>query len=221
MVYPSIEINEQQIITTQSSIRPSLYFWSVWTQHQTYLLQRCRYWMGGNQANAEDALSQAMLKAWERWPASQLRDPRAWLIRLTHNHCVDLHRKSGRQAISTDQIETATSAETKIHVPEETILQDELKQVLHKEIHNLPSKLQIAVSLYYLQERTTQEIAQQLSISENNVHKRLQKARARLRPRLDQYLYSSRRMRHTLIPMQYDSLPKGYRHLKSTLHSLD
>ncbi|NJN23919.1 MAG: hypothetical protein HC810_05380 [Acaryochloridaceae cyanobacterium RL_2_7] len=114
---------------------PHLSFWAIWKQHQAYLLNRCRNWMGGNPAHAEDALSQSMLKAWELWPnvVSELRNPKAWLIRLTHNHCVDLHRKFGRQAIATNDLETyemtPISATSRVNPPDQNILQTELSQV--------------------------------------------------------------------------------------------
>ncbi len=177
---------------------PHLSFWPLWEQYQAYLLSRCRNWMGGNLAHAEDALSQAMLKAWELWPKvfAELRNPRAWLIRLTHNHCVDLHRKFGRQAIATQDLEmvdvTPVIATSSVASPEENLLQAEFKQVLQTEIQGLPQSLQQPFADYYLREKTTQAIAQDLQISENNVYKRLQKAREHLRHRLDLYLNSNR-----------------------------
>jgi len=56
--------------------------------------------MGGNPIDAEDALSRAMLKAWEKVQqfAGEIANLKAWLTRLTHNLCVDIHRERSRAA---------------------------------------------------------------------------------------------------------------------------
>ncbi|NES00222.1 MAG: sigma-70 family RNA polymerase sigma factor, partial [Symploca sp. SIO1B1] len=41
-------------------------FWQQWEQYRDYLYRCCIKWMGGNPIDAEDALSRAMLKAWEK-----------------------------------------------------------------------------------------------------------------------------------------------------------
>jgi len=41
-------------------------FWRQWQQYRDYLYRCCIKWMGGNPTDAEDALSRAMLKAWEK-----------------------------------------------------------------------------------------------------------------------------------------------------------
>jgi RNA polymerase sigma-70 factor (ECF subfamily) len=43
-------------------------FWQLWQQNQTYLYRCCLKWMNGNRIDAEEALSQAMFKAWEKLP---------------------------------------------------------------------------------------------------------------------------------------------------------
>ncbi|HLO83464.1 MAG TPA: sigma factor [Nostocaceae cyanobacterium] len=58
-------------------------FWQVWESSQNYFYKCCLQWMGGNYHDAEDALNQAMLKAWKEWPkyANEIIYPKAWLTR--------------------------------------------------------------------------------------------------------------------------------------------
>ncbi|MGB7274876.1 MAG: sigma factor, partial [Geitlerinemataceae cyanobacterium] len=58
----------------------------------------CIKWMGGNITDAEDALSRAMLKAWEKIQTSveKIRNFKAWLTSLTRNLCMDIHRERSR-----------------------------------------------------------------------------------------------------------------------------
>ena len=80
-------------------------FWQLWLLYQDYLYRRCQMWMGGNQIDAEEVLSQARLKAWETLPndALKITNPKAWLTRMTHHLCVDIYRKRQRLAKNVDK----------------------------------------------------------------------------------------------------------------------
>ncbi|MEM7065219.1 MAG: sigma-70 family RNA polymerase sigma factor [Cyanobacteria bacterium P01_B01_bin.77] len=176
---------------SHSNLQPD--FWSTWLQHQSYLSHRCLQWMGGNQANAEEALSNAMLKAQTKWPqyADTINNPKAWLTRLTHNLCVDLHRTQRREPISVDNFEdvvTDTIAWTDVSSPKTTLLRQELITYLQQIIAELPPRLNQAFVLKILQGKSYKDISQQLSISEANARKRIQQARTILRKQLKQYL---------------------------------
>ncbi len=75
-------------------------FWQQWQQYRDYLYHCCIKWMGGNPTDAEDALSRAMLKAWEKVQkyAGEIDNFKSWLSTLTHNLCVDIHRERSRGA---------------------------------------------------------------------------------------------------------------------------
>ena len=149
--------------------------------------------MGGNRANAEEALSMAMLKARSKWPqyADKVTNPKAWLTRLTHNLCVDLHRAHRREAISVDNFEevvTKVVAQTDISSPKTALLKQELRTYLHQIITDLPPQLHQPFVLRFLQEQSYRDIAHQLLISEDNARKRVQQARSILRKQLKRYL---------------------------------
>lgn len=42
-------------------------FWQLWKFYQEYFYKHCLNWMRGNSHDAEEAMSQAMLKAWKEW----------------------------------------------------------------------------------------------------------------------------------------------------------
>lgn len=67
--------------------------WLLWQQYQDHLYRCCLKWMNGNRTEAEDALSRAKLKAWEKMQklAKKIVNLKAWLTRLTHNFCIDIH----------------------------------------------------------------------------------------------------------------------------------
>ena len=72
-------------------------FWPVWLEHRSYLRGHALRFSGGNMADAEDALSEAMLKAVQNFSPAKIRNHRSWLLRLVHNACMDRHRGNSRR----------------------------------------------------------------------------------------------------------------------------
>jgi len=170
-------------------------FWQLWHQNRDYLYRCCLRWMGGNPTDAEEVLSRAMLKAWDKLPdyAEKITNLRAWLTRLTHNLCIDIHRERRRKAMQIEDIEevaaTGSSAVIScLNSPEEALLHHELGQYIRRAIDTLPSRLRNPFILRYCHQIAYQDIAQQLALSLNNVYKRIQQARDILQKHLSRYL---------------------------------
>lgn len=87
-------------------------FWLQWQQYRDTLYHCCLKWMG-NPMDAEDALSRAMLKAWDKVQqyAGEITNFKAWLTSLTHNLCIDIHREHSRSANRVEDIEGYASSE--------------------------------------------------------------------------------------------------------------
>src|SRR4051812_14160920 len=62
-----------------------------------------RYALGllGNQADAEDATQEALLRLWNHLPRINLFNIRAWLYRTTRNYCLDQIRRRTHTASPT------------------------------------------------------------------------------------------------------------------------
>ncbi|WP_199245923.1 RNA polymerase sigma factor [[Phormidium] sp. ETS-05] len=95
-------------------------FWQEWEKYKDYLYRCCLKWMG-NPTDAEDALSQAMLKAYSEFQksANRIDNLKAWLTQLTRNLCLDIHRKIKRGALPVADFEGIV-AEEKLASQEET-----------------------------------------------------------------------------------------------------
>ncbi|MEZ2276040.1 MAG: RNA polymerase sigma factor [Microcoleus sp.] len=169
-------------------------FWQLWEQNRDYLYRCCVKWMG-NTTDAEEVLSRAMLKAWDKLPdyAAQITNLRAWLIRLTHNLCIDIHRERRRKAMQIEDIEEIAATGNSAFIsgldsPEEALLHHELGKYIRRAIDTLPSRLRTPFILRYCHQIAYQDIAQKLALSLNNVYKRIQQAREILQKRLSGYL---------------------------------
>lgn len=160
-------------------------FWQQWQQYQDYLHRCCIKWMGGNPTDAEDALSRAMLKAWEKvqkYAAGEIYNFKAWLTTLTRNLCVDIYRERSRGANRVEDIEGYARSEEQGLVrsedtPEIALETDEKRMVICRAIDNLPTRLRETFILYFYKELSYSEIAEQQEISYQNVCKRISQAR--------------------------------------------
>lgn len=170
-------------------------FWQLWELHQDYFYRHCLKWMRGNFHDSEEAMSQAMLKACNEWQisANTIKDPKAWLTRLIYNVCMDMHRKYQREATVIKNIKEINCAENpeftyELELPESRILKLEMQAYLYQRIQALPDRLRLPFVLHYAQGKSSKDIAKQLALSDDNVRKRLQKARSILQKQLHKYL---------------------------------
>jgi len=169
-------------------------FWRQWQQYRDYLYHCCIKWMGGNPTDAEDALSRAMLKAWEKVQkiGVEIANFKGWLSTLTHNLCVDIQRERSRGANRVEDIELyASSVEQGLvsfkETPESVMETGEKRIVIRRAIDNLPTRLRETFILHFYRELSYQEIAQQQEISYQNVCKRISQARKILQEELRGY----------------------------------
>lgn len=126
----------------------------------------------GCDADAEDAVSKAVLLAWRS--VGRLRDPtkiKPWLIKITVNCAYEIRRKSGRVTFLEEIIEPSA--------PDEHRYDD-----LWEAVSALPDERRIAVTLYYYDGLTVEEIAKILRLPDGTVKSRLSRAREQLRQML-------------------------------------
>ncbi|WP_055074378.1 RNA polymerase sigma factor [Pseudanabaena sp. 'Roaring Creek'] len=180
---------------TSLSQNNSLDFWHLWQLHQSYLYNCCLKWMGGNFTDAEDVLSQAMLKACHEWPkyVTKVKYPKAWLSRLIHNLCIDILRKRRNESTRIENVEKIKSKENlSLYyagvVPESNLLSLELWGYIQHKIKLLPKSLSASFILYYYQDKSYRDIAKQLFISEDNARRSVKKAKKFLQKYLNKYL---------------------------------
>ncbi|NES00107.1 MAG: RNA polymerase sigma factor, partial [Symploca sp. SIO1B1] len=188
-------MSDFQLVTTspQGSCSEDLQqrFWRQWEQYRDYLYRCCIKWMGENSIDAEDALSQSMLKAWEKVQkfAGKISNFKSWLTSLTRNLCVDIYRERSREANRVEDIEVYASGEQQElleseDTPERAVETNEKRVVIRRGIENLPPRLRETFILHFYQDLAYQEIAQRQEISYQNVCKRISQARKILREEL-------------------------------------
>lgn len=177
-------------VIAQALDRPSPLdsFWGVWIAHQEVLRNRSLRLSGGNRADAEDALSNAMLRAAQAYARQPVQNPRAWLLRILHNACMDQHRRNATLAAMEDPPSEAPQTplagwEGVAPSPEEELSQAQMERAWREALSALPEPLSDPLRLY-LEGWPDELIALQLNISRELVRKRRQLAKDRLRAAL-------------------------------------
>ena len=87
----------------------------LWRQYQDVVYRRCLSLLRGCQQEAEEAYSRvamAVLQSSSLWQSDSLRSAKAWLLTVTRNVCMDVHRerKRGREV----SLEALTAASHKL-----------------------------------------------------------------------------------------------------------
>ena len=139
-----------------------------------------------NQTDAEDAVQQTFIQAFESLAAKKPAVPvRAWLFQVAHNKCIDLLRR--RRAIPRSQLEREAEEWTEAEpvdaepLPEEIYERAELQELLRSAIDDLQPRAREVVLLRYVGDLTFAEIGSSLGIPENTAKTTFQRAKQQLR----------------------------------------
>ena len=125
-----------------------------------------------NDADCEDALQEAALKAWEK--RSRLREERyfrTWITRILINACYDTQRKR-RRTVPLDEIPEQTAASA----PD---------TALAMALEAIPEKLRLPLVLCYSEGMTYEEAASALRIPITTLRGRIHRGKNELRKEVD------------------------------------
>lgn len=122
-------------------------------------------------ADADDAMQEAILRAWRRLPL--LREESrfdAWVTRILINECRDLMRRRKRQGVPYDEKIGETQA---YQAPEDTGLREALRA--------LPEKFRLPLLLHHMDGYPLEEVARIMRLPVSTVKGRLYEARKKLK----------------------------------------
>ena len=165
--------------------------------HYSWLM--CR-----NREDAEEVAQETLFNVFENF--DHLRQPervRPWVFQIAKNACLMKRRKSlfaPSKELSLDEfLPTMDHAggHGKLQIadwsslPDDRMLQSELKDVLERAMGELPENYRSVILLRDVEELSTLETAQILDLTEDVVKTRLHRARLAVRQELDEYLKTS------------------------------
>ncbi len=156
-------------------------FIKIYDEYSPKIFKYCLFRVSSKE-EAEDLASQTFLKAWDYTSTGKEIDNfQAFLYQIAHNLVVDHYRK-GRSSkeISID------NPDNPIDIPENVEFVDTLDQELalrdvRQKLDELPDNYKEIITLRYVNDLSIKEIAQAMSITENNASVILHRATEKLK----------------------------------------
>jgi len=151
-------------------------FLSELDKHQNIIHKVCRTYTN-NDAAHKDLFQEITIQLWSAYPKFRGESKfSTWMYRVSFNTAISLYRKNKRN------IETTTLIENKIDLEfsEYNDKQDKQLDLLYKAIHSL-NDIEKALALMYLEDKSYEEIALTLGITEINARVKMNRTKTKLK----------------------------------------
>ena len=159
------ELEDQRLLQLASSIPDA--FMLLWQRHESYLYRRCVRWTK-SEMDAEDVLSEVMLKVRAAIEGEPIRNFKAWVTRLSYNLCMNMYHKRARYAEKAIYLEDMPDAGEELMglnpLPLEMVMQNDLLREVKAAMLQLPAHLREPIRLHSFSHMSYHEIATQLGI---------------------------------------------------------
>ncbi|WP_395857853.1 RNA polymerase sigma factor [Cystobacter fuscus] len=162
-------------------------FWEIWQSYQHPLHQQSLRLTRGNQDEARELLSAAMLRAAQKFPqhSKNIKNMKAWLHQLLHNICMDA-MKERRHIVpkpldSDEEWEEEFPSHEEQSSPEELFMRHESVRGMWQQVQELPETLRAPLVMRFCEDLSYPEIAARLTLTHCNTRKRIQLACERMR----------------------------------------
>ena len=144
-----------------------------------------------NHMDAEDVTQEVMIRTWQNINKFNFVAARAWIMRTTHNLCLDYLRRQGRrynrEVPIDDNLSEKIEDERNTVMPDKALNQSIIDSKIKNAVENLSEKLKSSFILYELQGFKYKEISKILDIPLNSVKVNILRARKQLQKDLTIY----------------------------------
>jgi RNA polymerase sigma-70 factor (ECF subfamily) len=141
---------------------------------------RLARWLAGNEADAEDVVQEASLRAFRYFRTFDGRNARAWFLRIVRNVCWSRWQHTPRPAIDVFDEEQHSGGQQRLD-PETILLQADDASIIAGALGNLPKRSRELIVLREMEGLSYQELADVLDIPIGTVMSGLSRARGALR----------------------------------------
>lgn len=146
-------------------------------------LFRFALWLSRSQQVAEDVVQETMLRAWRSFDSlKEDTAARHWLLTIARREHARLYERKRHETVNIDEL-VQTEASSLASKSEHAMVEEDMRDV-RQAIFELPQDYREPLVLQVLMGYSTEEIAQQMSLTQGAVLTRLFRARNQLRARL-------------------------------------
>lgn len=146
------------------------------------------YTVVGGVQGSEDLAQEAFVTAWKS--LGQLRQPenfKAWLCGITRNLTRNFHRRDNSREKSVE----AESEPAITEDPSAVLITREEEQLLWDSLNQIPIEYREPLVLFYREDRSIRQVAEDLALTEEAVRQRLSRGRSMLREQVVEWVESS------------------------------
>ena len=144
-----------------------------------------------NNMDAEDITQEVMIRIWQNVNKFNFLAARAWIMRTTHNLCIDYLRRNKnqyqRELSIDDNLSERIEDKRNAVMPDEILTQKLLDKNIKRAVENLQERLKSPFVLYELQGFKYKEISKILDVPLNTVKVNILRARKLLQQDLKIY----------------------------------
>ena len=148
-------------------------------------------YMVKNRMDAEDISQEVLIRLWKNMGKFNLPSAGSWIMRTTHNLCIDYLRReqiANKRSIFIDEdFEERIADSNKLNQPEVTTLQNITEEKIKTAVQKLPENLKSVFVLYEIEGFKYKEISSVLDMPINSVKVYILRARKKLQEDLKEY----------------------------------
>jgi len=148
-------------------------------------------YMVRNHMDAEDVTQEVMIRTWQNINKFKFAAARAWIMRTTHNLCLDYLQRQGRkynrEVSIDDKLSERIEDTSETAMPDNILNQNIIDREIKSAVENLSEKIKSPFVLYELQGFKYKEISKILDIPINSVKVNILRARKKLQKDLKVY----------------------------------
>ena len=138
---------------------------------------RLAFSMLGDRAAAEETAQEVLLRVWKGLPRFRAESSLStWIYSITRNACLTARRRGGPRAVSLEEPAARREAERRVAAGWPTVASPDAGALLDR----LPAKYRHVVALFYMQEKSYDEVARMLGLPVGTVKTYLFRARKSL-----------------------------------------
>ena len=146
-----------------------------------------------NRMDADDITQEVLIRIWKNIDSFDINRAKSWIMRTTHNLCLDYLRKrqsSTKKFIEIDEeFENNFKEEDVLSDPEITLRRETVKLKIKEAVENLPEQLKSVFVLYEFEGMRYKDISEILNIPINSVKVYLLRARKKLQFELKEFVH--------------------------------
>lgn len=162
-------------------------------QHKNSIFSYAIYLLH-NKEDAEDVIQEVFIKLWKNWNRIQPGKHFSWIMKVTHNCCIDKIRKRKNFQFSDQPVDSLDMSNSNdysnvILNPEKQYAIIEKQEMLYSALKKLPEKQKNILLMHYFLDMKIKTISETLDIKESTIKVTLFRSRKTLRTLLTDKFY--------------------------------